>query len=273
MQDNKKVNFKSLFKNSYIIIILAIIYLPVIITIVFSFNKEKSLINLNGLSFRWYETLFSKPSLMDAIIYTFIIALIASLVSTIIGTLAAISLVKYKKRPKEAILAINNIPIVSPEIITALSLFFLFGSFSIQFGLFTVILAHIAFCIPYVIVTVMPKVIGIEDSTLQAAYDLGCNYPKALVKVLIPQIKDAIIAAAVIAFTISFDDFVISYFVAGSSGVQNISIYLYTLKRGINPSINALSTIIIITIMAKVVYDYVTSILKIKKERKQLQYD
>lgn len=272
MRDRKKFNFSSLFKNTYIIVILALVYLPVLVTIIFSFNKEKSLINLSGFSFHWYETLFSKPSLMDAIIYTFIIALIASVVSTIIGTLATISLVKYKKRPKDAILAINNIPIVSPEIIIALSLFFLFGSFSIKFGLFTIILAHIAFCIPYVIVTVLPKVMGIEESTLQAAYDLGCNYPKALIKVLIPQIKDAIIAALVIAFTISFDDFVISYFVAGSSGVQNISIYLYTLKRGINPSINALSTIIILIMMAKVVYDYVTSILKIKKERK-LQYD
>lgn len=273
MQDRKKFSLKNLPRISYILIVLLIIYLPVLITIIFSFNKDKSLVNLNGFSFHWYETLVSKPSLMDAIIYTFIIALVASIVSTFIGTFATISLVKYKKRPKDAILAINNIPIVSPEIITALSLFFLFGSFSIKFGLTTVILAHIAFCLPYVIVTVLPKVIQIEDATLQAAYDLGCNYPKALYKVLIPQIKDSIIAAAIIAFTISFDDFVISYFVAGSSGVQNISIYLYTLKRGINPSINALSTIIILVIMAKVVYDYASAILKIKKERKQIQYD
>ncbi len=269
MKDNRSLIFRKIFVSLAIILV----YIPVVFVIIFSFNSKKSLKELSGFSVKWYQELFLRPNLTQAVIYTIIIAVISTIISTIIGTLAAISIANFSKKRKDAIFFFNNIPIISPDIIFGLSLFFFFTAFKIPLGFFSILLAHIAFSVPFVLAAVYPKILTLDKNILDAAYDLGCGYFTAIFKILVPQIKEGIQAGAVIAFTMSFDDFIISYFVSGSSNIQNISIYLYTLKRGLNPSINALSTLIILVIMVKVVYDYATALIKVRKERKEITHN
>jgi spermidine/putrescine transport system permease protein len=258
----KKIN-----QSSYIFvsIVLLLIYLPIISLVVFSFNSERTLIRWTGFSLRWYINLFQSRDIIEVVIVTVVIAFISTFISTIIGTFAAISLSKMKKALKEISLSANNIPIVNPEIVTAIAFFLLFGALAFELGLLTLLIAHIGFSVPYVVITVYPKVKSLDPNLAHAAHDLGATPIQALFKVVIPQIKVAIIAGAAIAFTMSFDDFIISYFALGSSGWQNISVYLYDLKR-VDPSINALSTIIILIIGTKIVYDYIKSNKKIEED-------
>ncbi len=230
----------------FMALVLLFIYAPILSMVIFSFNENKSLTRWGGFSFQWYEKLFDSQEIMGAVTMTILIAVVSTLISTIIGTFAALSLSKSKKLVKDIILTANNVPIVNPEIVTAVGLLLLFVSFQLPRGYLTMLLAHIAFSIPYVIITVYPKVRSLDPNLAEAAKDLGATPLQALRLVVFPEIKVAVIAGAAIAFTMSFDDFVISYFTAGSA--TNISIYLYTLKRGIEPTINALSTIIIVVI-------------------------
>ncbi|HHW79621.1 MAG TPA: ABC transporter permease [Acholeplasmataceae bacterium] len=246
-------------------LVLAFIYIPIISMVVFSFNSSRSLTRWTGFSFMWYQELFTDEVIIRAVLVTIIIAVLSTVISTIIGTLASIALSKQRKVIREAALSLNNIPVLNPEIITAVSLFLLFGAFAIERGYLTMLLAHIAFSVPYVVIAVYPKVRSLDPNLTDAAYDLGATPFQAIYKVILPQIKVAIIAGAAIAFTMSFDDFAISYFAVSDTSIQNISIYLYTLRRGVEPTINALSTIIILIIMGKVVYD-TYKIKKIKTE-------
>lgn len=227
-------------------LVLIFIYAPIISMVIFSFNENKSLTRWGGFSLQWYEKLFDSQEIMGAVLMTLLIAIISTLISTVIGTFAALSLSKSKKLVRDIVLTANNVPIVNPEIVTAVGLLLLFVSFQMPRGYLTMLLAHIAFSIPYVIITVYPKVRSLDPNLAEAAKDLGATPLQALRLVVFPEIKVAVLAGAAIAFTMSFDDFVISYFTAGSA--TNISIYLYTLKRGIEPTINALSTIIILVI-------------------------
>ncbi|MDY0210560.1 MAG: ABC transporter permease [Acholeplasma sp.] len=245
-------------------IMVLFIYAPIVSLVVFSFNENKSLTNWGGFSLQWYTKLFDSTDIMTAVIMTLLIAILATLISTVIGTFAAITLSKSKKVIKDMVLTVNNIPIVNPEIVTAVGLLLLFVSFQVDRGYTTMLLAHIAFCTPYVIITVYPKVRSLDPNLAEAANDLGATPLQALRMVILPEIKVAVIAAAAIAFTMSFDDFVISYFTAGSA--TNISIYLYTLRRGVEPTINALSTIIILVIGLLVTYNYFKSSEEEKKE-------
>lgn len=242
----------------YLGIIIAFIYVPMISMIIFSFNSGKSLTVWSGFSFKWYLELFTDSDIIEAILNTFLVAIISTIISTIIGTLAAISLSKNKKLVRDTVMGIGNIPILSPEIVTAVAFFVFFGAFSIEKGLTTMILAHIAFSTPYVVLAVYPKVKNLDQDLVSAAYDLGATPSQALFKVILPQIRVAIIAGAAMAFAMSFDDFVISYFATGGN-VQNISIYIYTLKRGIKPVVNALSTILMFVIGGKIMFDYIKS--------------
>lgn len=253
-----------IISKSFIVLLIMFMYAPIVSLVVFSFNENKSLTNWGGFSLQWYEKLFDSQDIMTAVIMTLLIAITATLVSTMIGTLAAISLSKSRKMVKDLVLTVNNLPIVNPEIVTAVGLLLLFVSFQMDRGYTTMLLAHIAFCTPYVIITVYPKVRSLDPNLAEAANDLGATPLQALRMVILPEIKVAVIAAAAIAFTMSFDDFVISYFTAGSA--TNISIYLYTLRRGIEPTINALSTIIIVIIGILVTYNYLKSSKEDKKE-------
>lgn len=231
----------------YIICLFIFFYLPIVVTMIFSFNSSKSITNMTGFSLRWYQRLITDGSIMRAVYVSLTIAIFATILSTILGTITAIGLSRSKKIMKEIVLNINNIPIMNPDIVTAIGLMILFSSIAIKKGYMTMLLAHIAFCTPYVITSVYPKVRQLDPSIADAAMDLGATPFEALVKVIIPMLKDGIYAGILLAFTMSFDDFVISYFVTGN-GVENISIVVNNMTKRTNPTINALSTIVILVI-------------------------
>ncbi len=247
---------------------LLFFYVPIIILMIFSFNDSRSLTSWSGFSLQWYQALFDSREAMGAVTTTITIAIISTLISTFVGTLSAIGLSKSKKVVKDLVLNLNSFPIMNPEIVTAIGLMLLFSAFAIQRGFTTMLLAHISFSIPYVILSLLPKLRSLDPNLAEAAMDLGATPWQALTKVIVPQITPGILAGALIAFTMSFDDFVISYFVTGG-GVKNISILVYTMSKRINPTINALSTILVVIITIVLVIVNVIPQGK-KKEREQL---
>lgn len=232
----------------YITLCFVFFYLPIVVTMIYSFNSSKSLTKFESFSLRWYENLFSNGEIMNAVYVSVTIALLATAVSTILGTITAIGLSKSRKVLKEIIINVNNVPIMNPDIVTAIGLMILFSSIHLEKGYLTMLLAHIAFCTPYVITSVYPKVRNMDPNLANAAMDLGATPFQALTKVILPMLKEGIYAGVLLAFTMSFDDFVISYFVTGN-GVSNISIIVYNMTKRTNPTINALSTIVILVIV------------------------
>ena len=252
-------------------LMLAFFYLPIVILMVFSFNNSRSLTHWTGFSTQWYSTLLKDRDMMNAVWTSLIVALIATPISTIVGTLSAIGISEHRPIVKKTFLQINQLPIVNPEIVTAIGFMILFASmpfFADHKGFATMLIAHITFCIPYVIMTILPKLKTLDPSLANAAMDLGATPKKALTSVILPQLMPAIISGALIAFTMSFDDFVISYFVTGN-GVSNISIMVYTMSKRINPTINALSTIIIVMITIGLLLLNVMPIIKKRNEAKR----
>ncbi len=228
-------------------LLLVFFYAPTLFMIIFSFNSSKSLTHFTGFSLCWYEAMLKNHGMMESLYVTIIIALLATIISTIIGTITAIGLSKSKKVLRAFVSQVNDFPIMNPEIVTAIGLMLLFITFQIEKGFVTLLLAHIAFCIPYVILSIMPKIKSLDPNLADAAMDLGATPWQALVKVIVPQIMPGIVSGALIAFTMSFDDFVISYFVTGQ-GVKNLSIMVYTMSKRINPSVNAISTLVVLLI-------------------------
>ena len=235
------------FGKALMILILVFFYLPILFVILFSFNESRSLTTFTGFSLQWYEKMFKNTAMMESLYTTVIVAVIATLVSTVIGTIAAIGLSKSKKVIRDTILQINDFPVMNPEIVTAIGLMLFFITLGVERGLLTMILAHIAFCIPYVILSVMPKIRSLDPNLADAAMDLGCTPWQTVNQVIVPEIMPGIISGALIAFTMSFDDFIISYFVTGR-GVNNLSIRVYSMSKRVNPSINAISTLIVVLI-------------------------
>ncbi len=258
-----------IFSYIYIGICFAFFYLPILVTMVFSFNSSKSLTKFTGFSLKWYGELLADGEIMKAVYVSVSVAIIATIGSTILGTVTAIGLSKNRKVVKEWILNINNIPIMNPEIVTAIGLMILFSSLKITKGYVTMLLAHIIFCTPYVITSVYPKVRSLDPNLANAAMDLGATPFQALTKVIIPMIKEGIYAGVLLSFTMSFDDFVISYFVTGN-GVQNISIIVYNMTKRINPTINALSTIVILVLVITIlIVNLVPMMIKKTKEKQR----
>ena len=258
---------KTFLSSGYLILILLFIYLPIGYVVLFSFNDSKSLTNFSGFSLRWYENMFSDSTMLESIKYTVITAVVATVVSTVIGTVTAIGLSKSKRLIRTLVLEINNLPVMNPDIVTAIGLMLLFISTKLQLSLTTLILSHITFCIPYVILTVMPKLRQLDDNVAEAALDLGATPWQALMKVIIPQIYPAILSGALIAFSMSFDDFVISFFTAGV-GINNISMYVYSMKR-YNPSVNALSTLIVVVVTVILILVNLIPAIKDRKTKKE----
>ncbi|MBQ7183677.1 MAG: ABC transporter permease [Clostridia bacterium] len=257
----------SLLTNGYLILVLLFIYLPIGYVVLFSFNESKSLTNFTGFSLRWYENMMQDETMLQSIYYTLLTAVIATAVSTVVGTVAAIGLSKARPLVRSLILEVNNLPVMNPDIVTAIGLMLLFISTKIQLSLTTLILAHITFCVPYVILTVMPKLRQLDDNVAEAALDLGATPFQALTKVILPQIYPAILSGALIAFSMSFDDFVISFFTAGV-GINNISMYVYSMKR-YNPSVNALSTLIVVVVTLILVAVNIIPRLKDRKNNEE----
>ena len=241
-------------------------YLPILYIIIFSFNDSRSLTKFGGFSLRWYEKMFADSTMMEAVLYTVIIAVIATVVATVVGTITAIGLSKSRKVVQKMVERINDLPVMNPDIVTAISLLMFFSVLTVKKGFGTLLIAHIMFCIPYVMLSVTPKLRSLDPNLIDAAMDLGATPFQALTKVIVPQIKPGIVSGALIAFTMSFDDFVISYFTTGN-GVNNISILVYTMSKRVNPSINALSTIVILLITLVLGVVNIVPIMREKREK------
>lgn len=262
---NKK---NSLIEKFYLILVMAFFYLPIVYVVLFSFNSSRSLTNFTGFSLQWYEKMFSTRAMMESIYYSVLIAIIATIVSTIAGTIVAIGLSKSSHLIKLVVTQVNNLPMLNPDIVTAIGLMLLFSTLNIPTGFGTLLLAHIIFCIPYVILSVMPKLRQLDENIAEAALDLGCTPFEALYKVILPQIKEGIVSGALVAFTMSFDDFVISYFTTGP-GINNISTYVYATTKRINPSVNALSTIIVLAITIILILSNVLPLLSTRRKKNE----
>ncbi|MBQ8877092.1 MAG: extracellular solute-binding protein [Lachnospiraceae bacterium] len=259
---------KGTFGKVLLALMMIFFYLPILYMIIFSFNEGKSLTSFTGFSLRWYQHMLESKDMMEALYTTFSIALIATFVSTVVGTVTAIGLSKSKKIVRDTMEQVNNLPMMNPEIVTAIGFMLLFITFKVEKGYMTMLLAHIAFCIPYVILSVMPKVRSLDPNLADAALDLGATPFQTLTKVIVPQITPGILSGALIAFTMSIDDFIISYFVTGS-GVKNLSIIVYTMSKRINPSINAISTLVVVIITVALVIINVLPMVMAKREKKE----
>lgn len=241
----------------YIALVLFFLYVPIFVMIVFSFNTTKSRSVLSGFTLDWYAKLFENELILKSLVNTIIIAVCASVISTILGTLAAIGINHMGKKSKAVILGINNIPIINPEIVTGVSLMLLFVFFkarmSLNFGFTTLLIAHITFDVPYIVLSVMPKFRQMTPHIYEAAQDLGCGPFKSFIKVVLPEIMPGIVSGFLMAFTYSLDDFVISYFTSGPTS-QTLPITIYSMtRRKVSPEINALSTLIFIVVVVVLV--------------------
>lgn len=243
---NKILNFVEKF---YVGLIFTFLYAPIITLIVLSFNNTKSRAKWAGFTLKWYKTLFNDPDIMKALYYTLIIALLSAIIATIIGTAAAIGINNSKSIYNRILLNLSYIPVLNPDIVTGIVLMLLFIIFRLNFGFLTILLAHITFNIPYVILSILPKLKQLNKHTFEAALDLGATPAYALYKVIIPEIMPGIITGFLLAFTLSLDDFVITYFVKGA-GVQTISTKIYTqVRKGVKPEIYALSSLMLIAVL------------------------
>lgn len=258
---------KKFFSRFYVALCFLFFYLPIAVMMIFSFNSSKSLSHFTGFSVKWYKELMGNYEVISAVIVSVTIAVLATVISTALGTVTAIGLSKSRRFLKEYLLNVNNFPILNPEIVTAIGVMLLFSALTVPKGYMTMLLAHIMFCTPYVITSVYPKVKSLDPNLANAAMDLGATPFQALIKVIIPMIRQGVYAGALLAFTMSFDDFVISYFVTGN-GVKNISIVVYNMTKRMNPTINALSTIVIIVIAVIVLCVNIIPILKKSKSKK-----
>ncbi|MDU4952675.1 MULTISPECIES: ABC transporter permease [Clostridium] len=240
---------KKITSNVYLSAIFVFLYAPIFALILFSFNDSKSMAKWQGFTFKWYQELMHNDAILSALRTTILVAVVASIAATIIGTISAIGIHKMKGAKKSVLLNINYLPVLNPDIVTAIGLMSLFIFLNLDLGLGTMILAHITFDIPYVVLSVLPRLKQLPQNIEEAAMDLGAKPMYALRKVILPQIKPGIISGFLIAFTMSIDDFVISFFNTGS-GVSNLSIEVYSMaRRGIKPEINALSTLMFVSVL------------------------
>ncbi len=250
---------KRIFSASYIAVLLLLLYAPIFIIIIFSFTEAKVLGNWTGFSFKLYSNLFRvgiHHSLTSALWNTLIIGMISALVSMVLGTVAAIGIYNLKPRTRRTVQLVNSIPILNPDIITAISLFLLFVSLGITQGYTTVILAHISFCTPYVVLSVYPRLLQMNDNLYEAALDLGATPFYALRKVLLPELRPGMISGFILAFTLSIDDFVVTLFTIGNEGLETLSTYIYAdaRKGGLTPELRPLSAIIFITVLVLLLF-------------------
>lgn len=238
----------------YMALVLLFLYVPIFVLIVFSFNETKSRSVFSGFTLDWYARLFHNRIIISSLVNTIIIAVAASIVSTVLGTFAAIGINGMRKVPKAVVMNVTNMPIINPEIVTGVSLMLLFVFFAarmnLEFGFVTLVIAHITFDVPYVILNVMPKFNQMDPHLYEAAQDLGCSPLRAFRKVVLPEIMPGVVSGFLMSFTYSLDDFVVSYFTSGSTS-QTLPITIYSMtRRKVSPEINALSTLIFVAVVA-----------------------
>lgn len=255
----------------YLALVLLFLYVPIFVLIVFSFNESKSSSVFSGFTLDWYKRLFNNRIIISSLVNTIIIAVAASIISTILGTLAAIGINSMKRVPRAVVMNVTNMPIINPEIVTGVSLMLLFSFFAarmtLEFGFVTLLIAHITFDVPYVILSVMPKFRQMDPHLYEAAQDLGCSPFKAFRKVVLPEIMPGVVSGFLMSFTYSLDDFVISYFTTGSTS-QTLPITIYSMtRRKVSPEINALSTLIFLVVVVVLI---VKNIIENRAARKNM---
>ncbi len=255
----------------YLALVYIFLYAPILVLIVFSFNDSKSKSHFTGFSLRWYEELFNNELIMTSLFNTLILALISSVIATLIGTMAAIGIYSMNKRQKAAVMAVTNLPMVNPEVVTGISMRLLFvfisSLFYIQLGFYSVLIAHITFNLPYVILNVLPKLYQVNNNVFEAALDLGCTPRQAFFKVILPEIMPGIFSGFLMAVTLSLDDFLISYFTSGSD-FQTLPVTIFSmLKKQVPPSLNALSTLLFAAVLIILLISNITSIRKEKAKK------
>lgn len=253
-------------------LVFLFLYIPIIVLIVFSFNSSKSRAMWTGFTLDWYKELFSDSVIMSSLEVTLLVSLLAAVIATVVGTFAAIGFFNMKKKWREPLLTVNNIPVVNADIITGVSMSLLFVSagalMGMELGFGTLLIAHITFDIPYVILSVMPKLYQLDRNLFEAAQDLGCTWFQTIYKVIIPEIMPGIVNGMIIAFTMSVDDFVISYFTAGN--VQTLAMTIYSMtRRRVSPKINAISTLLFVVVLTLLVVVNVRQASQDKAQRKK----
>ncbi len=253
----------------YMAIVFFFLYSPIAVMALFSFNASKSRTVWTGFTFDWYAKLFHNETIINSLGVTMIVALIASIVSTVLGTAAAIGIFNMKKKTRGIIMYFTYLPILNPEIVTGVSLMLLFVFAGLDMGFVTLTLAHISFCVPYVILNVMPKLRQMDNSLCEAAMDLGCNQRGVFGKVILPEIMPGVLTGFLMSITYSIDDFVISYFTHGAES-QNLSVTIYSMtRRKVSPEINALSTIIFLIVLAVLLVMNIADSRRYKKMRRR----
>lgn len=258
-------NISKVLKGSYSALIFLFLYAPIAVLIAFSFNESKSRGTWGGFSLKWYETLFHNSEIMEALINTLLIAVLASLIATVLGTAAAIGINSMGKALQGIFMNVSYLPVLNADIVTGVSLLILFMFLGIPLGRVSLLLAHITFNIPYVILSVMPKLKQMNKHAYEAALDLGCTPVMAILKVVVPEIMPGVITGAILAFTLSIDDFVISFFTTGA-GVNTLSITIYSMvRRGIKPEINALSSIMFVAVLLLLIIVNIRSSKDVRK--------
>ena len=255
-------------KKIYITLIFIFLYAPIVTLIVLSFNASKTRAKWGGFTLKWYKALFENEIILQALWNTLLIAFLSALIATVIGTIACIAMQGMKRRNRAILMGITNIPMLNAEIVTGISLMLLFISVGIKFGFMTILLAHITFNIPYVILSVMPRMKQLNPSTYEAALDLGASHMQAFFKVVFPDILPGILSGFLMAFTMSLDDFIITHFTKGP-GIDTLSTKIYTeVKKGIKPEMYALSAIIFVTVLVLLLLvNYTPKADKPKKQR------
>ena len=240
---------KNIAKHIYTALIFLFLYAPIATLMVLSFNASKTRAKWGGFTLNWYSRLFQNEEILEALANTLLIAVISAFVATVIGTIACVAMTGMKKRSRTILMGITNIPMLNAEIVTGISLMLLFISMGLRFGLGTILLSHITFNIPYVILSVMPRMKQLNPSTYEAALDLGASHVTAFFKVVFPDLLPGILSGFLMAFTMSLDDFIITHFTKGA-GVDTLSTKIYTeVKKGIKPEMYALSTLIFVTVL------------------------
>ncbi len=255
-------------------LIFTFLYAPIVVLIIYSFNDSKNRVKFEGFTLDWYKDLFQNELILESLVVTLQIALLASLFATVIGTMAAVGIFNMNGRLRRAMESLNNIPMVNPEIVTGISMMLMFVAIYratglLQPGFLTLLLAHITFCIPYVVLQVMPKLRQMNKHMYEAALDLGCTPFSAFFKVVLPEIMPGVITGALMAFTMSLDDFVISYFNAGSTA-QNLSVTIYSMtKKPVTPEVNALSTLMFGAVLVLLVIVNIRQVRDLKKRKER----
>ena len=240
---------KNALKKVYISLIILFLYAPILTLIVLSFNASKTRAKWGGFTLKWYRSMFENEAILQALSNTLIIALLSALIATIIGTIASISMQAMRRRNRAVLMGITNIPMLNADIVTGISLMLLFLTLGVKFGFMTILLSHITFNIPYVILSIMPRMKQLNPSIYEAALDLGASHTQAFFKVVFPDLLPGILSGFLMAFTMSLDDFIITHFTKGP-GIDTLSTKIYTeVKKGIKPEMYSLSTLIFVTVL------------------------